>query len=310
MISIPRPALLAAALAFAQTSSPPAFAQGAQGQASAGASSSMAQILAAAPASAWRTIDPANTLYLRLAKGVVVIELAPAFAPNHVANIKALVRQGYFDGLAIVRVQDNYVVQWADPDSKRPVGSAKRTLQAEFTRADDGNLPFTPLPDLDTYAPQTGFTDGFPAARDPKTGATWLTHCYGMVGAGRDNGADSGGGTELYAVIGNGLRQLDRNVTLVGRVVAGMELLSSLPRGTGDLGFYETPGERTPIVSIKLAADLPAAERRNLQALRTDTATFAALVQNRRFRQDAWYKAPAGRLDLCNMPLPVRVAPK
>ncbi len=310
MLSIARPALVVAALAFAQAAPPGALAQAARAEASAGTPSSMAQILAASPASDWRTIDPANTLYLRLAKGAAVIELAPAFAPRHVANIKALVRQGYFDGLAIVRVQDSYVVQWADPDGKRSVGAAKRTLQAEFTRAYDGTLPFTPLPDPDTYAPRTGFTDGFPAARDPKTGATWLTHCYGMVGAGRDNGADSGGGTELYAVIGNGLRQLDRNVTLVGRVVSGMELLSSLPRGTGDLGFYETPGERIPIVSIKLAADLPAAERRNLQALRTDTAAFAALLRNRRFRQDAWYKVPAGRLDVCNMPLPVRVAPK
>ena len=251
-------------------------------------------------------IDPGNTLYLQLPKGRVIIELAPAFAPNHVANIKRLVRQGYFDGLAVVRVQDNYVVQWADPDGKRSVGGARRTLKAEFTRPYDGALPFTELPDTDTYAPRTGFTDGFPAARDPATGQTWLVHCYGMVGAGRDNGADSGGGTELYAVIGHAPRQLDRNVTLVGRVVSGIDVLSSLPRGTGDLGFYETAAERVPIVSMKLAADLPPAERVNLEALRTDTATFAALLHNRRFRQDDWYKAPAGHIDVCNMPLPVR----
>ena len=302
-----RPVLLAAALAMA---APAALAQAAEAQASAGARpSSMDQILAASPAADWRAIDPENTLYLQLAKGRAIIELAPAFAPRHVANIKTLVRQGYFDSLAIVRVQDNYVVQWADPDGKRSVGGAERTLRAEFTRASEGAPPFTPLPDPDTYAPRTGFSDGFPAARDPRTGATWLTHCYGMVGAGRDNGADSGGGTELYAVIGNGLRQLDRNVTVVGRVVRGMELLSSLPRGTGPLGFYETPAERVPIVSIKVAADLPPAERRPLRALREDSPTFAALLANRRFRQDAWYKVPAGRLDVCNMPLPVRVGP-
>ena len=301
--------LLAAALALAAPA-PAAFAQAARAQASAGApASSMDQILAASPAGDWRAIDPENTLYLELPKGRVIVEFAPAFAPRHVANIKTLARAGYFDGLAIVRVQDNYVVQWADPDGKRPVGAARRNLGAEFTRSYDGALPFTPLPDPDTYAAETGFTDGFPAARDPKTGQTWLTHCYGMVGAGRDNGADSGGGTELYAVIGNGLRQLDRNVTLVGRVVSGMELLSSLPRGTEALGFYATPAERTPIVSIKVAADLPAAGRLNLQALRTGSATFAALLRNRRFRQDAWYKVPAGRIDVCNMPLPVRVGP-
>ncbi|MBA3811874.1 MAG: peptidylprolyl isomerase [Caulobacteraceae bacterium] len=267
---------------------------------------SMAQILDASPSEDWRTIDPENTLYLQLPGGRVIIELAPAFAPRHVANIRRLVRQGYFDGLPVVRVQDDYVVQWADPEGKRSVGAAQRTLEAEFERGFDRALPFTALPDPDTYAPRVGFTDGFPAARDPATGQTWLTHCYGMVGAGRDNGADTGGGTELYAVIGHAPRQLDRNVTLVGRVVSGIDLLSSLPRGHGDLGFYQKPAERIPVIAVKIGADVPAAERIDLKALRTDTPTFAALLQNRRFRRDDWYKAPAGRIDVCNVPLPVR----
>ncbi|MEO8927114.1 MAG: peptidylprolyl isomerase [Caulobacteraceae bacterium] len=304
---IARATLLAAAVFLAALAPARVLAQAAQAQAASGAPTSMDEILAASPPGDWRTLDPADTLYLTLAKGTVVIELAPRFAPHHVANIQALVKAGYFDGLAIVRVQDNYVVQWADPDDRRSVGAASKTLKAEFARSYDGALPFTPLPDPDTYAPMAGFTDGFPAARDPATHQTWLTHCYGMVWAGRDNDVDSGGGTELYAVIGNAPRQLDRNVTLVGRVVKGMELLSSLPRGTEALGFYKTPAERVPIVSIKLAADLPPAQRLPLEALRTETPTFAALLQNRRFRQDAWYKTPAGHIDVCNMPLPVRV---
>ncbi len=270
---------------------------------------SLAQILAASPAADWRSLDPALTLYLDLAQGQVIIELSPRFAPAHVANIRALARAGYFDGLAVVRVQDNYVVQWADPDGKKPLGAARRSLKAEFTRPFDADVPFDALPDADTYAPAVGFTDGFPAARDPALGRTWLTHCYGMVGAGRDLDADSGSGIELYAVIGQAPRQLDRNVTLVGRVVEGMDILAALPRGHGDLGFYQTLAERIPIRSMKLAADLPAAGRAPLQALRTDSPTFAALVQNRRFRQDAWYKTPAGHIDVCNVPLPVRMAP-
>ena len=239
---------------------------------------SMSDILAASPPSDWRAIDPADTLYMQLPAGRVIIELAPRFAPHHVANIRTLVREGYFDGLAIVRVQDNYVVQWADPDGKRPLGAAAPNLKAEFDRPFDPSEPFTPLPDVDSYAPSTGFVDGFPAARDPGAGKTWLTHCYGMVGVGRDNDADSGGGTELYAVIGQAPRQLDRNVTLVGRVVRGIELMSSLPRGTEALGFYKTAAERTPILSVKLAADIPAASRIDLIALRTDSATFAKLL--------------------------------
>ncbi|HXU99622.1 MAG TPA: peptidylprolyl isomerase [Caulobacteraceae bacterium] len=268
---------------------------------------SLAEILAKSPAAEWRPLDPARTLYLDLPSGRVIIELAPDFAPNHVANISALVRQHYFDGLAVVREQENYVAQWADPDGKRPFGAAKKALQPEFDRSYTRAWPFTPLPDLDTYAPEVGFTDGFPVARDPASRRTWLVHCYGMVGAGRDLAADSGSGAELYAVIGQAPRQLDRNVTLIGRVVSGMERLSSLPRGTGELGFYKTAAERTPIVSIRLAADLPPAQRTPLQALRTDSPTFAALTHNRRFRHDEWYKRPAGHIDVCNMPLPVRV---
>ena len=247
------------------------------------AAPSLAEIVASAPLSDWRPLDPAETLYLDVPAGRVVIELAPRFAPNHVANIERLARAGFFDGLYIVRSQDNYVVQWGDADAKRPLGGAKRALTAEFLHHAAPDEPITKLPDPDTYAPVVGFTDGFPAARDPVTGEAWLTHCYGMVGAGRDNDADSGSGAELYAVIGQAPRQLDRNVTLVGRVVRGMEFLSIAPRGTGDLGFYKTPAERIPIRRMVMAADLPVSERIPLQALRTDSAAFAAVVQNRRF---------------------------
>ena len=271
---------------------------------------SLAALLAASPAADWRTIDPDNTLYLDLAAGRVVIELAPGFAPNHVANIRKLARAGFFEGLAIVRVQDNYVVQFGDAQARRPLGGAARTVKAEFSRPYDPAEPFVALPDVDSYAPVTGFADGFPAARDPATGQTWLTHCYGMVGAGRDNDADSGGGPELYAVIGQAPRQLDRNVTLVGRVVHGIELLSALPRGGGDMGFYQKPEQRIPIRRLQVAADLPADQRLALQALRTDSASFAAALQNRRFRQDDWYKTPAGHIDVCNLTPPVREAPR
>ena len=270
-----------------------------------------AEVLAASTPSDWRPLDPQNTLYLELATGRVIIELASQFAPHHVANIQALAREQYYDGLAIIRSQDNYVVQLGDsaPDtpSKRPIRSAHRTLVAEFERPSRG-LSFTALPDPDTYAPETGFVDGFPAARDLKFGRAWLVHCYGMVGAGRDNDVDSGGGTELYVVIGQAPRHLDRNVTLVGRVVQGMELLSTLPRGTGDLGFYDKPQQRVPIKSIRVAADVPESQRTPLEELRTDTATFTAFAESRRNRHEEWFKVPAGHVDVCNMPVVVRPA--
>ena len=269
----------------------------------------MAEVLAASQPSDWRGLDPENTLYLQLASGRVVIELAPAFVPEHAKNIRTLVRGKYFDGLAIVRSQDNFVVQWGDPaeDEKlrRPLGSAAAKVPPEFTVPAQG-LPFTRLPDADGYAPEVGFADGFPVGRDPKTGQAWIAHCYGMVGAGRGNEIDSGNGAELYVVTGQSPRQLDRNIAVVGRVVKGMEWLSATPRGAPPMGFYEKPEQFVPIQSVRLAADVPPAEREKLEVLRTDTATFTKLVESRRNRSDDWYKVPAGHIDLCNVPMVVR----
>jgi peptidylprolyl isomerase len=267
----------------------------------------MADVLAASTPADWRPLDPQNTLYLQLASGRVVIELAPDFAPAHAANLRTLARQKYFDGLSVIRSQDNFVVQWGDAEGKRSLGEARATLPPEFTVPLRAGLPFTRLPDPDGYAPEVGFSGGFPAARDAAAGQAWLAHCYGMVGAGRGNEPESGNGTELYVVTGHAPRQLDRNIALVGRVVQGMELLSVLPRGTGPLGFYEQPSQHVPITSVRLAADVPEAERSRIEVLRTDTATFAALVEARRNRRDDWYKVPAGYIDLCNVPLPVRL---
>ena len=274
---------------------------------------SMQELLDASSASDWRALDPANTLYLELPTGRVVIELAPDFAPAHVANIRTLAHEGYWNGLSILRSQDNFVVQWGDPaeddKDRRSLGTAQAHLPAEFTRKPDG-IAFDRLPDTDGWAPQVGFSDGFPAARDPKSGEAWLAHCYGAVGAGRDVAADSSNGTELYVVTGQSPRQLDRNITVVGRVVQGIELLSTMPRGTGPLGFYEKPEQRTPIKAITLASDVPEPQRTPLQLLRTDTPLFTQVVEARRNRRDDWYKLPAGHIDLCNVPLPVRAPPK
>lgn len=266
----------------------------------------MGELLASSAPGDWRTPDPADTLYLDLAAGRVVIELAPRFAPRHVANIRTLAREGYYDGLAIARVQDNFVVQWGD--AEKPIGTAARTLPAEFTRPVDASVPFIPLASIDGYAAQVGFSDGMPAARDAAGTTGWLAHCYGTLGVGRDNAAASGGGAELYVVIGHAPRQLDRNITVAGRVLQGMELLAALPRGTGPMGFYETPAAAVRIERARLAADTPVAGRTPIEVLRTDTPLFAQLVELRRNRTDEWYKVPAGYIDLCSVPLPVRVS--
>lgn len=273
---------------------------------------SFTEILASSQPSDWRPLDPDNTLYLELASGRVVIELAPTFAPRHAANLKTLVREKYFDGLAFVRSQDNYVVQWADPVEVggRSLGTAAASLPPEFTTPWTPNLPFTRLADRDGYAPQVGFSQGFPVGRDPKRKEVWLTHCYGAVGVARDSDPTSGSGSSLYVVTGHAPRHLDRNFCVIGRVVLGMEKLSVLPRGTGALGFYEKPEQRTPILALRLASGVAPGERTELEVLRTDTKTWTALVEARRNRRDDWYKVPAGYIELGNLPIPVRPTPK
>lgn len=290
------------------------LAQPAFGDQSRAATPTTQELLAKSRPAEWRTPDPQNLLVMQLATGRVLIELAPDFTPLHAANIRTLARQHYFDGLAIVRVQDNFVTQWGDPASDdngdksklHSLGKASSTLPPEYTRPIDPKLAWTPLPDGDVYAPEVGFSNSFPVARDPASGQEWLAHCYGMVGVGRDNGPETGNGSELYAVIGQAPRRLDRNLAIAGRVLEGMPLLSGLPRGDGPMGFYTKPAQRTLIKSVRLAAELPAAQQHPLQVLRTDSPTFAALLDAKRHRHDAFYAVSAGKVGLCDIDVPVR----
>jgi peptidylprolyl isomerase len=267
-------------------------------------------IVAAAPPAAWRTIRPDDLLVIDLKNGGrVVVQLAPAFAPVHVANIRGLARGQWWDGAAVYRVQDNYVAQWGNNDSDKafPAGVVAKP-PAEYTRALKG-LTVRPLGYADPYAPAAGYASGWPIAYSPKAGWANLAHCYGSVGVGRDLSPDTGTGGELYAAIGHGPRHLDRNIALVGRVVEGIDRLSSLRRGTEALGFYKERSEDTPIVSARLASQISAGERPSFQYMDTRSASFAKYLRLRANRRDQFYIRPARGVDLCNAPVPVRRTP-
>ena len=264
-------------------------------------------IVAQSPAGAWKTIPADDLMVIDLASGGrLVIELAPAFAPVHVANIKALARGGYWNGASVYRVQDNYVAQWGlnKSDKPWPKGVIPKP-PAEYTRALKG-LAITPLGSPDAYAPGAGFADGWPVAYSAKGGWADLAHCYGSVGVGRDLSPDTGTGGELYAVIGHAPRQLDRNIALVGRVIDGIDRFTTLPRGTEALGFYKDKAQYVPIGSIRLASDMPAAGRPSYEMMDTRSATFASYLRLRANRHDDFYIRPAGGVDLCNVQVPVR----
>jgi peptidylprolyl isomerase len=267
-------------------------------------------VVTAAPASAWKTIAPDQLMVMDLkGGGRIVIQLAPQFAPVHVANVQALARGNYWDGATIYRLQDNYVAQWGLNDSDRPwPAGVSAKPPAEYVRPLKG-LSVTPLGSPDPYAPAAGFADGWAIAYSPKAGWADLAHCYGSVGVGRDLAPDTGTGGELYAVIGHGPRQLDRNIALIGRVIEGIERFSALPRGTGPLGFYEDKASDVPIASIRLASDMSAADRPAYQYMDTGSASFAHYLHLRANRHDDFYQVAAGGVDLCNAPVPVRKKP-
>ena len=291
-----------------------------------------AGIVAEAPTADWVEIAPDDLLVMDLppiATPVgskprrVVIQLMPApFSQGWVGNIKKLAAAHWWDGTAIVRVQDNYVTQWGDPDGEdkakaKPLPKGLVTVsEGDYVSAIRQNTApvgakSAPAPmfdhvmlSRDSYGKSAGFEGGWPFASNGNM--IWPLHCYGAVGVGRNTSPDTGSGAELYTVIGQAPRQLDRNIAVVGRVISGMEWLSSLPRGTGDLGFYETPQERTPISSVRLASALPAANRPRFEYMNTDSKSFADYVKLRANRHDSFYNVPAGGVDVCNVPVPVR----
>jgi cyclophilin family peptidyl-prolyl cis-trans isomerase len=299
------------------------------------------EIVSAAPAGDWVAIAPSDLLVMDLAadaKGKarrVVIQLMPEpFSQGWVGNIRTLAAAKWWDGLSINRVQDNYVVQWGDASEKKALlkdlnvmtaaeyssnlfewqaRNAKRDAERQSRQASEivlSRVEPEPYPDWhsrDAYSHWVDFYSGWPVATSGSWDQVWWpVHCYSMVGVGRDMPPNTGTGAELYTVIGHAPRHLDRNIALVGRVIEGIEHLSSLPRGTGALGFYETPEERVAIESIRIASSLPAADQPRFEYLSTDSTSFAAYADARANRRDAFFIKPAGGADICNIPVPVR----
>jgi peptidylprolyl isomerase len=223
-----------------------------------------------------------------------------------------------------------------DTDGLDYVSTLTVSLPDDPTKTDP---KFTPLPAPDPYVgvsvaardPQvswvgglSAFSHGWPVALAPassleggedlvteltglRNGNIWPVHCYASVGVARNLSPDTGTGAELYAVIGHAPRQLDRNIAVVGRVIEGIEHLSTLRRGKGEAGVYDDPRLRVPIVSARLGSELPEPPR--FQYLASESASFAEYVRVRANRNDSFYKVPAGGIDVCNVQVPIRRVP-
>jgi peptidylprolyl isomerase len=295
-----------------------------------------ASVIAAAKPSEWKAIDPADLLVMDLAangKGnarqVIVQLLPPPFSRGWIANIRTLAKAHWWDGTSVYRVVDDWVAQWGDGEDDRkeakPLPAGIETVpESEYTAPmtckvyvfqrkiiqEQCDPQFTPLESGDPYVVkgQAGFSAGWPVALELEAAGNrvWPTHCYGSVGVARDLSPDTGTGAELYAVIGHAPRQLDRNIAVVGRVIEGIENLSTLPRGKGEAGVYDDPALRVPIVTVRLGSELPPTERPRFEYLASDSQSFADYVHVRANRADAFYKVPAGGIDVCNVQVPIR----
>jgi peptidylprolyl isomerase len=251
----------------------------------------------------WRAIPDDELMIVTLGDGRrVVIRLAPAYAPAHVANVRTLARTRWWDGSSVYRVQENWVTQWGDATEKKPLPAG--VTDAPAAEFEIGHFaPAVAMAKADSYSTASGITaDGWPVASNGQQ--AWLTHCYGMVGVARDALPSTGSGAELFTPIGQSARRLDRNYTVVGRIIEGMQHLSGLPRSEAAMGVYATPAERTAIASVRLASDLPAAERPRYFYRAAGNTRFEAMVRGRETP-----KPPTiglGGASVCDVPLAVR----
>ena len=253
----------------------------------------------------WRPIPDDEIMVITLADGRrVVVRLAARFVPAHLANIKALIAARWWDGASIYRVQENWVAQWGDATEKKPLpAGVTASTPPEFEIASFDAA--ARMAKADAYSTASGFTaDGWPIATNGK--AAWLTHCYGSVGVARNSQPDSGTGAELFTPIGQSARRLDRNYAVVGRIIEGMAAMSSLPRSEAPMGFYATPEERVAIATVRLASEMPEAERPRYQYRATDNPRFAAYIRSREVPASPTVAVGA---NVCDLPASVRKAP-
>jgi cyclophilin family peptidyl-prolyl cis-trans isomerase len=167
-----------------------------------------------------------NTLILELKDGAVTIELLPELAPRHVERIKTLTRAGFYDNTPFHRVIEGFMAQGGDP-SGTGTGGAREAghadLQAEFTNR-----------------------------------ARFVRGTCGMARTAAPHSASS-----QFFIMFAPAPSLDGQYTIWGRVVAGMEAVDKIKRGTGGNGIVQGPDR---LVKARIAADAPAAEAPAVEA--------------------------------------------
>ena len=127
----------------------------------------------------------------------------------------------------------------------------------------------------------------------------------------RNEDPDSGG-TDFYIVIGQAPRYLDRNLTVFGRVVWGMDVVQRIKRGPAlENGIIEKDLDRTWIKRMRLASNIDSEQRPDIYVADTNSAGFKKMINERRNRkQKFFHHKPPKVLDICQVPIPARLEKK
>ncbi|WP_260483200.1 peptidylprolyl isomerase [Sphingomicrobium flavum] len=264
-------------------------------------------VLDEAPESAWTTI-PAGELVVMMVGGErVVIQLNTAFAPTHAANVERLARAGYWDGASVYRVVDNFVAQWGfregeEYNSRPAPDGVVDNPPADFSRPGSA-VTIMPHGSPDPFSQLAGYENGWPVALHAD-GSVSPVYCYGTVGVAREGDPDTGSGDTLFAAIGTPPRRLDRNFAVVGRVIDGIEHLSTLPRGSGAMSVYAEGQSPATIATVRMMDQLPEGEQEKFVMMTEGSASFAEYAYLQRHRLD--YGRGTSGADICSVQVPIK----
>lgn len=252
-----------------------------------------------ARAADWRTPDPQNTLVIDTSKGRLVVEMAPEVAPEAVARVKRLAREGVYDGLLFHRVIAGFVAQTGNPNNRDGGVSEHPDLAPEFTFRLTPELKDEVVFVTDASDARTGFLRSLPIAAvsageedRARSGRVlaWGAYCPGVFGMGRQ--ADPGTANSEIFVMLEAARRLDRDYTPFGRLVQGMDVARALTVG-------EPPAAPDRMIRVRVAADLPSEARPRLEIADPAGRVFQAQVA-------ALRQAKGADFTVCDVEIPTR----
>ena len=253
---------------------------------------------AASATTDWRAVDPENTLVIDSTKGRIIVELTPEAAPEHVARLKLLTRDKFYDGLVFHRVIDHFMAQTGDPLGTGEGQSAHPDLKGEFTFRRGADTPLTPI--AAPSGAQLAFLRSLPVQTQPdalmmmtadQKVAAWGLYCPGVLGMAR--GEDPDTANSQFFLMRQPYPSLEKRYTAFGRVVSGLDVVRAIKTG-------EPVVDPDKMVRVRVLSDIPATERPVVRVLDTRGARFQAMVEAAR-------RAKGADFSPCDLELPVQV---